>query len=215
MNRLNEKPVKKEDKAIGGLADELKAMKEQVKKLTKELSLENHTLEVENKKPKKEDLKLYAKIMINGIPFEKCLLDTASDVNMISTKMATKKGLHFKTCETTKIRGFNSQIFERVIGEMDVQLKLGPRGTEREVKFYVIPECPSPLVGMPSLEKFRLLIDTASHKLMERESGLEIICAIADLGEWFKCINREWSVEPVPDNAANQEEDVPTQTSEN
>jgi len=68
-----------------------------------------------------------------------------------------------------------------VEGEMDVDFQFGLSGTIRKVKFYVVPQCPSPLMGMPTLEKFELVIDIATRKITEQGTGLSVHCIVADL----------------------------------
>ena len=125
--------------------------------------------------------KLWAKGYIDGIEFPKCLIDTGSEVNMLSEEMAVNHGFAFRTTNVKGVRGFSSQVYSKVLGEMDATLRFGPGGKVRPAKFYVVGNCPSPLIGLPTLRDFGIVIDTTENLMRETETGLVIMCAVADV----------------------------------
>ena len=56
----------------------------------------------------------------------KCLIDTSSKVNMLSEEMAANHGFGFRTKNVEGVRGFSSQIYSKVLGEMDASVRFGP-----------------------------------------------------------------------------------------
>ncbi len=125
--------------------------------------------------------KLLARGHINGHEFPEMLIDTASDVNMLSEATALKCGFPFHETSARSIRGFTSRIYEKVLGELDVSLTFGPRGKCQSARFYVVKDCPSPLIGLPTLRDFGIIIDTTENKMRESDTGLVIMCAVADI----------------------------------
>ena len=100
---------------------------------------------------------------------------------MMSTKMVTEHSFPYRATTVTGIKGFNSKIYDDVEGEMEVELSFGPSGLKRKEIFYLVPNCPSPLIGWPTLSEFGLIIDSAARRVTEQKTGLIIHCAVADL----------------------------------
>ncbi len=62
-----------------------------------------------------------------------------------------------------------------------MSLTFGPRGKCQSARFYVVKDCPSPLIGLPTLRDFGIIIDTTENKMRESDTGLVIMCAVADI----------------------------------
>ena len=54
-----------------------------------------------------DQITLHTPIWINGIKFNRCLIDTGSEVNVISMKDAIKHGFEYEMGGIQKISGFN------------------------------------------------------------------------------------------------------------
>ena len=125
---------------------------------------------------------MYVAGMIDDIPFKKMLIDMASDCNMVSLATVMQHGLPYKNSVVTGVMGFNSRIYDDVVGEMTVKLSFGSTGRRsKNVIFYVVPDCPSPLIGLPTLEDFRITIDVPGRNIVEQETGEIIHCSQAGL----------------------------------
>ena len=88
------------------------------------------------------------------------------------------------------IKGFNGQIYDGVTGEVDVDLKFGPGGAVKKARFYVVPKCPSPLVGMQTIHDFGLVIHAGEHKISEEGSGLDLYSAAVSIKELARIIKK-------------------------
>ncbi len=62
---------------------------------------------------------------------------------------------------------------------MELELSFGPSGIKKSVIFYVVPNCPSPLIGWPTIVAFELLIDSKARQVIEQGTGLILNCSSA------------------------------------
>ncbi len=125
--------------------------------------------------------KLWTKGTIGGVEFPQLLVDPGSDVNLMSEEMASIHNFPFYETSATGVRGFGAQIYSDVVGEMDILLCFGPCQKAQMTKFYVVPDCPSPVIGLPTLGKFGIKIDTELRRLKEKETGRVVCCAAAEI----------------------------------
>ena len=188
---------------------ELKKMEERLLKL--ESKSVNGT-EVA-KKTDGEISKLFVRAKINGLQFRKCLIDTGSECNMISVKMATQHSLPYTRTEVKGIKGFNSQIYDDIEGEMEVDLSFGPTGATKKAMFYVVPGCPSPLVGLPTLVDFELLIDVADRKITEKKTGKIIGCSVTN--KFKENQPKAKKAKTAKESKASASDEAPAPTSKN
>ena len=101
---------------------------------------------------------LHTPVWINGVKFNRCLIDTGSEVNLISVKDAIKHGFVYELAGIKKIRGFNgSSSF--VDGSMECEIRLGPCGELHRVEFLVTSVATIPIIGCPTLADMAISVD--------------------------------------------------------
>ena len=77
---------------------------------------------------------LHSPIWINGVKFTRCLIDSGSEVNVISVKDAVKNGFVYELGGIKKISGFNGSS-SPVDSLMDCDIRLGQSGETKKVEF--------------------------------------------------------------------------------
>ena len=119
---------------------------------------------------------LYTPAEINGAKFSRCLIDTGSEVNLIPSRDVTKHGFQYDPAGVKKIAGFNGST-GRVLGSLEGSTKYGPCQEERMLSFLVTPEISVPILGLPALATFELLVDPMDRTLISREDGQVVHCS--------------------------------------
>ena len=85
----------------------------------------------------------------------KMLIDTASDCNIINLATMMQHGLPYKNSVVTNVNGFNTRVYDDVVGEMTFKFSFGSIGkNSKDVMFYLVPNCLSLLIGLPTLDDF-------------------------------------------------------------
>ena len=111
-------------------------------------------------------------------------------------------GLPYKATQIRGIKGFNATLYDNVKGEMEVELSFGPSGAKK-VTFYVVPSCPSPLIGYPTICDFKLIINTTDHNMVEEDSGLIVSCSSTEC--WHGGTGKEPEKKPKKPSNAKKE----------
>ena len=93
---------------------------------------------------------LHTPMWLNGVRFPRCLIDTGSEVNLISVRDAIKHGMEYEFGGIQAIKGFNG-VQSPVDGLMPCKIRLGPRGEEKEAEFLVTSLVTIPIIGFPTL----------------------------------------------------------------
>ena len=113
--------------------------------------------------------------LVNGIKFPRCLIDTGSEVNVISVKDATKHGFEYEMGGIQRITGFNGTT-SGVDGMMMREVQLGPCGEPKEVEFLVTPGPTIPIIGCPTLADLRISLD-CQERILSDEQGNVVRCS--------------------------------------
>ena len=120
---------------------------------------------------------LHTPVWINGVRFPRCLVDTGSEVNLISRKDATKYGFSFEMAGIQKISGFNGAI-SAVDGMMTCDIRLGPSGESKRVEFLVTPATTIPIIGCPTLAELKISLNL-QERILQDTQGNVVRCSAA------------------------------------
>ena len=123
---------------------------------------------------------LHSPVWINGIKFTRCLIDSGSEVNLISVKDAIKHGFSYELGGIKKISGFNGSS-SPVDGLMDCEIRLGPSGETKKVEFLVTPNVTIPILGCPALTELGLMMDCKERILMDDQGNIVRCSAVNNL----------------------------------
>ena len=118
---------------------------------------------------------LHSPVWINGVKFTRCLIDSGSEVNLISVKDAIKHGFGYELGGIKTISGLNGSS-SPVDGLMDCDIRLGPSGGTKEVDFLVAPNVTIPILGCPALTKLCLVMDW-KEKILTDDQGNVVRCS--------------------------------------
>ena len=115
---------------------------------------------------------MYTPGFIAGHKFRKCLVDNASQANIISVKACTKYGLVLSPGEIKTLYDFNDQEVP-VQGHLTAKLSsLGPSKQEREVVFQVTSDTSAVVIGLQTLGDLGIIIDSkASSTFVCKREG--------------------------------------------
>ena len=103
---------------------------------------------------------MYTPGFIAGHKFRKCLVDNASQANIISVKDCTKYGLAFSPGEIKTLYDFNDKGVP-VQGQLTAKLSsFGPSKKEREVVFQVTSDTSALVIGLQTLDDLGIIIDS-------------------------------------------------------
>ena len=122
---------------------------------------------------------MYTPAKVNGIPFRRCLVDTGSQANVISVRDATKYRISFRPGGIQRLEGFNGSV-SPVCGMVNRDVSFGPRNETRPLEFVVTSNVTSPILGLPALHDFQLLVDCAAHELVDAQTGNTIRCSLVE-----------------------------------
>ena len=120
---------------------------------------------------------LHTPVWINGVRFPRCLVDTGSEVNLISRKDVTKYGFSFEMAGIQKISGFNGAI-SAVDGMMTCDIRLGPSGESKRVEFLVTPATTIPIIGCPTLAELKISLNL-QERILQDTQGNVVRCSAA------------------------------------
>ena len=132
---------------------------------------------VEATKAEEDCALMYTPAYIRGVRFPKCLIDTGSQVNLIPLKLLTKHGLFFDKAGIQKVQGFNGSEGS-IIGSLTCPVQIGSGSTERELEFLVCPSVSNPILGLPALQKFGLMVDCENRELCEVLTRRVVRCIV-------------------------------------
>ena len=118
---------------------------------------------------------LHTPIWINGVKFPRCLIDTGSEVNVMSVKDAIKHGFKYEMGGIQKITGFNGTT-SAVDGMMMCKVQLGLCGEGKEVEFLVTAGPTIPIIGCPTLAELRISLD-CQERILSDEQGNIVRCS--------------------------------------
>ena len=118
---------------------------------------------------------LHTPIWINGVKFPRCLIDTGSEVNVMSVKDAIKHGFKYEMGGIQKITGFNGNT-SAVDGMMMCKVQLGLCGEGKEVEFLVTAGPTIPIIGCPTLAELRISLD-CQERILSDEQGNIVRCS--------------------------------------
>ena len=114
---------------------------------------------------------LHTPIWINGIKFPRCLIDTGSEVNVISVKDATKHGFEYEMGGIQRITGFNGTT-SGVDGMMMCEVQLGPCGEPKKAEFLVAPGPTTPIIGCPTLADKQISLNCQERILADEQGNV-------------------------------------------
>ena len=123
---------------------------------------------------------MHSPIWINGVQFTRCLIDSGSEVNLISVKDAIKQGFGYELGGIKKISGFNGSS-SPVDGLMDCETRLGPRGNTKKVEFLVTPNVTIPILGCLALNELGLMMDCKERIPMDDQGNIVRCSAVHNL----------------------------------
>ena len=122
---------------------------------------------------------MYTPAKVNGIPFRRYLVDTGSQANVISVHDATKYGISFRPGGIQRLEGYNGYV-SPVCGMVDCDVNFGPGNETRTLEFVVTSDVTSPILGLPVLQDFQVLVDCAAHELVDAQTGNTIQCSLVE-----------------------------------
>ena len=120
---------------------------------------------------------LHTPMWLNGVRFPRCLIDTGSEVNLISVRDAIKHGMEYEFGGIQAIKGFNG-VQSPVDGLMRCKIRLGPRGEEKEAEFLVTSAVTIPIIGFPTLSDLEISLD-CRERLLHDDQGNVVRCSAA------------------------------------
>ena len=123
---------------------------------------------------------MHSPVWINGVKFTRCLIDSGSEVNVISVKDAVKNGFVYELSGIKKIFGFNGSS-NPVDGLMDCDIRLGPSGETKKVEFLVTPNVTIPILGCPALAAMGLMMDCKERIFIDDQGNVVRCSAIHNL----------------------------------
>lgn len=123
---------------------------------------------------------LFTLVLISGIRFPRCLIDTGSEVNIISVKDATKHGLAFTPGGVLVLKDFNNDSVP-VQGQLTANLSIGRGSNDRTADFLVTSNTSVPIIGLPTLKAFGLSVDCAAHELRDTSTGNVVRCSAVNV----------------------------------
>ena len=121
---------------------------------------------------------LYTPAVINDVRFSRCLVDTGSEVNLISIRDAIKHGFAFSPGGVQRIRGFNGSE-SAVNGMMKCCLQVGTSMSCHDAEFLVTADVTVPVIGLPALSALGISVDCKSHELTDLKTGDVVRCSAA------------------------------------
>ena len=125
---------------------------------------------IEKEKPKEL---MHTPIWINGIRFERCLVDPGSQTNLIPLREMTRSGIPFVS-EVNWVRAYDNTI-GKTMGRFTSSLKIGSIKGEN-VEFLVSDNIDLPFVGLQTLGDMGFNIRCKDHELHHEESGEIVRC---------------------------------------
>ena len=97
---------------------------------------------------------LHTPAWINEVKLTRFLINTGSEVNLISVRDTIKHGFSYEMAGIQKIRGFNgSSSF--LDGTIECEIRVGRCCEPHRVKFFVKPVVTIPIIGYPTLPIYR------------------------------------------------------------
>ena len=135
---------------------------------------------VEEKQPTKL---MYTPVWINGMKFERCLVDQGSQPNLVPLKEMTRTGIPFVS-EINWVRAYDNTI-GKAIGRFTANLKIGSV-EEKDVEFLVSDTIDFPFVGLGTLKDMGMNIKCRQHELHHEDSGEIIKCSAITMEELEK-----------------------------
>ena len=121
---------------------------------------------------------MYVPVMLNGGKVDTCMIDTGAEINVISADLARKHGLTYKPALIREIRGFNG-VPTPVVGMATCAMEMAPSEKKCEEKFLVVDVITGgPIIGMPTLTRFGLILDCDSREITDKASGHTVKCAV-------------------------------------
>lgn len=121
---------------------------------------------------------MYVPITLNGAKLERCMIDTGAEVNVISANLALKSGLTYQPAYIKEIQGFNGAP-TKVVGIATCTMEMAPSQQPKEEKFLVVESIPGgPIIGMPTLNRFGLILDCDTKEITDKASGNMVKCAV-------------------------------------
>ena len=109
--------------------------------------------------------------------FPRCLVDTGSEVNLISMRDVVKHGMQYEMGGIEAIRGFNGKT-SPVDGLLRCKIRLGPCGEGKDAEFLVTSAVSIPIIGMPTLSDLEVMVD-CRERLLQDNCGNVVKCSAA------------------------------------
>ena len=122
---------------------------------------------------------MYTPAEVNVIPFRHCLIDTRSQANVISVRDATKYGISYRPGAIQRLEGLNGSV-SPVCGMVDCEVSFGPRNKTQIVGFVVTSDVTVPILGLPALQDFQVLVDCAAHELVDAKTRNTVRCSMVE-----------------------------------
>ena len=120
---------------------------------------------------------LHAPCWLNQQRVPKCLIDTGSEVNLISVRDATRRALPYFPGGVQAIKGFNGDVTS-VVGNTMCDMSFYPNGKTMQVEFLVVKHLSDgPIIGMPTLAAFAMGVDCTLPGLFELSTGQVLRCS--------------------------------------
>ena len=96
--------------------------------------------------------------------FPRCLIDTGSEVNLISMRDVINHGMQYEMGGIEAIRGFNGKT-SPFNGLLHCKIRLGPCGEGKDAEFLVTSAVSIPINGMPTLSDLEVMVDCRERLL--------------------------------------------------
>ena len=125
---------------------------------------------------------LHAPCWLNGQRVSKCLIDTGSEVNLMSLREATRRSIPFAPGGVQAIKGFSGDITS-VMGIAMCNMGFFPDVDTTQVEFLVVKNLSDgPIIGMPTLSAFGLGVDCVRPGLFQVSTGKVLTCSAVNRG---------------------------------
>ena len=137
-------------------------------------------VEVNSAKKEKPRELMHTPIWVNGVKFEKCLVDPGSQTNLVPLKEMTRSGIPFVS-EVNWVRAYDNTI-GKTMGRFAASLKIGSI-EEKEVDFLVSDNIDFPFVGLQTLGDMGFNVRCKEHELHHEKSGETVRCTAVSMAK--------------------------------
>ena len=121
---------------------------------------------------------LHTPCWLNGQKVQKCLIDTGSEVNLMSLRDATRRSIPYAPGGVRAIKDFSGDVTS-VMGIAVCDMNFLPNVDTTQVEFLVVRNLSDgPIIGMPTLSAFGLGVDCVRPGLFEVSTGKVLSCSV-------------------------------------